>query len=104
MRTYAKEADAIHEAVGNAIRGQMLAYMSKKPGTAQFPREIADGIDQSLGSVAYHMRKLQSLGMVTMTRTRPVRGAVAHYYKLTARGKRTAEVATRLVNYIEEAQ
>lgn len=50
------------------------------------PSDGAAAADLSLGSYAYHMRALHSLGVITLRRTRRVRGAVEHVYELTRDG------------------
>jgi hypothetical protein len=38
---------------------------------------------QAVGHVGYHMRKLSEHGLLELDSTRPVRGAVEHFYLLT---------------------
>ncbi len=40
--------------------------------------------DQSLGSVAYHMRVLASAGVIELAEETKVRGAIEHHYALVA--------------------
>jgi DNA-binding transcriptional ArsR family regulator len=49
------------------------------------PSELARELDEELGVVNYHARKLESLGMVEIVRERPVRGSTEHFYKATTR-------------------
>ena len=54
--------------------------------------------DQSLGSVAYHIRVLASAGMIELADETRVRGAVEHYYALVA------DVAAEFVDPIARLQ
>lgn len=45
------------------------------------PVQLAQRLEQSLGSVAYHVRKLHSLGLIELVDTRPRRGATEHFYR-----------------------
>jgi DNA-binding MarR family transcriptional regulator len=47
------------------------------------PHRLAARLDQSLGNVAYHVRRLHSYGLVELARTEPRRGAVERFYVLT---------------------
>ncbi len=54
------------------------------------PAQLADLLDadtRPVGAVAYHVRRLLKDGLVELTRTRPVRGALEHHYRVTARGR-----------------
>lgn len=46
------------------------------------PVWLAKGLGGDIGNVSYHLRFLRKLGAVEMVRTRPVRGAVEHFYEL----------------------
>jgi len=48
------------------------------------PNELAGVLGAPLGNVAYHVRMLVGLGCVELTRTRPRRGALEHYYRAIA--------------------
>jgi DNA-binding transcriptional ArsR family regulator len=45
------------------------------------PTELADTLGISIGKVSYHVRTLFNLGVIELVETRPVRGAVEHFYK-----------------------
>jgi DNA-binding transcriptional ArsR family regulator len=44
----------------------------------------------SLGTVAYHMRRLRDAGLLNLVRTAQRRGALEHYYATTERARRLA--------------
>lgn len=52
------------------------------------PKDIANEIDQPLGTVAYHVRELQRFGVLRRAGRQQVRGATQHFYVLTAAGAR----------------
>ena len=49
------------------------------------PSELADELGEPLGNVSYHMRRLAELECIELVRTTPVRGALEHHYRATAR-------------------
>lgn len=49
---------------------------------AASPRELAERGEKPLGHVSYHVRHLRALGLIELTSTRPVRGALEHFYAL----------------------
>ena len=66
------------------IRDQVLEAMAtygRPISPAQLQRVLPD---QSLGSVAYHIRVLLSAGVIELADEKRVRGAVEHYYSLVA--------------------
>jgi DNA-binding transcriptional ArsR family regulator len=46
------------------------------------PTRLAEITDQSLGSVAYHVRTLRDAGVVALAEEARVRGAIEHFYEL----------------------
>lgn len=42
---------------------------------------------RSVPAVAYHVRRLLEAGLIELARTRPVRGALEHHYRITGRGR-----------------
>jgi DNA-binding transcriptional ArsR family regulator len=49
------------------------------------PQDIAHELRKDVGHVGYHVRKLHEMGHIELVREKPVRGAVAHYYKAVKR-------------------
>lgn len=45
------------------------------------PVQLAQRLEQPLGSVAYHVRRLDTLGLIELVHTRPRRGATEHFYR-----------------------
>jgi hypothetical protein len=66
------------------VRDQILEAMATYGSTispAQLHRALPN---QSLGSVAYHMRVLASAGVIELADEVRVRGAIEHYYAIVA--------------------
>jgi hypothetical protein len=64
------------------VRDQILEAMvtyERPISPVQLQRALPD---QSLGSVAYHMRVLASAGVIELADEQRVRGAIEHYYAL----------------------
>jgi DNA-binding MarR family transcriptional regulator len=78
-------------AVGHPIRLEVLDAIELAASPLS-PKQIADRTGHKLPNVAYHVRILVDDGLIRQTRTRPVRGAVEHFYTLTPRGRRALEL------------
>jgi hypothetical protein len=72
-----------------------MATYGRPVSPAQLQRVLPD---QSLGSVAYHVRVLASAGVIELADEGRVRGAVEHYYALVP------EVASEFVDPISRLQ
>jgi DNA-binding transcriptional ArsR family regulator len=70
------------KALSHPLRQRILERLNAA-GEAS-PNELAGVLGAPLGNVAYHVRMLVALGCVELTRTRPRRGALEHYYRATA--------------------
>jgi DNA-binding transcriptional ArsR family regulator len=80
------------------LRDQILEAMvtyGRPISPAQLQRVLSD---QSLGSVAYHMRVLASAGVIELADEMRVRGAIEHYYAVVA------DVAAEFVDPISRLQ
>ena len=83
------------KALGHPIRMKILAILDD--GTAT-PKDLAETLDLPLENVSYHVRALKELGFIKLERTRQVRGAVAHHYKLADRPQIDNRAPDRLAN------
>jgi DNA-binding transcriptional ArsR family regulator len=70
------------KALSHPLRQRILERLNA--GGEASPNELAGALGAPLGNVAYHVRMLVGLGCVELTRTRPRRGALEHYYRATA--------------------
>jgi DNA-binding transcriptional ArsR family regulator len=80
------------------VRDQVLEAMTTY-GRPISPTQVQRVLpDQSLGSVAYHMRVLATAGVIELADEKRVRGAIEHYYALVA------EVAAEFADPISRLQ
>ena len=70
------------KALGHPMRVRILALLQGRTAT---PRELAQWLDATLGTVSYHVRALSDLGLLELVRTTQVRGAIAHHYRARER-------------------
>jgi DNA-binding transcriptional ArsR family regulator len=70
------------KAMSHPLRVRILALLDERTAS---PVEIAGWLDATLGTVAYHIRRLERMGLIELTRTTRVRGAVEHHYRSKAR-------------------
>jgi DNA-binding transcriptional ArsR family regulator len=70
------------KAMSHPLRVRILALLDERTAS---PVELAGWLDASLGTVAYHVRTLQRIGLIELVRQTRVRGAVEHHYRAHAR-------------------
>jgi DNA-binding transcriptional ArsR family regulator len=70
------------KALSHPLRVRILALLQERTAS---PRELAEWLDATLGTVSYHVRALHDFGLIELVRTTQVRGAIAHHYKATLR-------------------
>jgi DNA-binding transcriptional ArsR family regulator len=70
------------KALGHPMRVRILALLQERTAS---PRELAQWLDATLGTVAYHVRALHDRGLLEPVRTTQVRGAIAHHYRARER-------------------
>jgi DNA-binding transcriptional ArsR family regulator len=70
------------KAVSHPLRVRILAMLDERKAS---PNQLAGWLGASLGTVAYHVRTLQQLGLIELVDETRVRGAVEHHYRATAR-------------------
>ena len=66
------------KALAHPLRIRILAMLADRNAS---PVQLAARLDATLGTVAYHVRTLHSLGLVELVDTRQRRGATEHYYR-----------------------
>ena len=81
------------KALAHPLRIRILAMLEE---TASSPVRLAAQLDATLGTVAYHVRTLESLGLVKLVSTRQRRGATEHYYQAREHPRFTDEAWERL--------
>ena len=70
------------KAMSHPLRVRILAMLDERTAS---PVELAGWLDASLGTVAYHVRTLERMGLVELVHETRVRGAVEHHYKSVER-------------------
>jgi len=70
------------KALSHPLRVRILALLQERTAS---PRELAQWLDATLGTVSYHVRALHDFGLIELVNTTQVRGAIAHHYRATVR-------------------
>lgn len=70
------------KALAHPLRVKLLAYLNDREWS---PNELSEELNEGLSQVSYHIKVLRDLEMIEMTKTKPVRGAVEHYYRAVER-------------------
>jgi DNA-binding transcriptional ArsR family regulator len=82
----AKQQQAIETRIAKAfahpLRFHILQLLNEREAS---PSALAQQLDEPLGNVSYHVKTLLEADAIELVRTRPVRGAVEHVYRATAR-------------------
>ena len=75
--------ERLAKAFSHRLRVQILQCLDEA-GEAS-PKALALALGEPVGNVSYHVRILRELDCVELVRTEPRRGALAHFYRATAR-------------------
>ena len=75
-------AERLIKALGHPMRMRILMRLSQR---TMSPNQLAQELEERLGSVSYHVRVLVDIGYLELVRTEPRRGAVEHFYRAQAR-------------------
>lgn len=70
------------KALSHPLRQQILYTLGE--GIAS-PNELSKRLGEPLGNVSYHVKILAECDAIELVKTAPVRGAVEHFYRATAR-------------------
>jgi DNA-binding transcriptional ArsR family regulator len=65
------------KALAHPLRIRILAMLAERRSS---PTQLARTLGLPVGKVAYHVRTLVKLGVIELVESRPVRGAVEHFY------------------------
>jgi DNA-binding transcriptional ArsR family regulator len=76
------------KAMSHPLRVRILAMLDERTAS---PNQLAGWLGASLGTVAYHVRTLEQLGLIELVDETRVRGAVEHHYRARERPNVTAE-------------
>jgi hypothetical protein len=81
-RTRPKFESTLGALLAHPTRVQAFCILAERTAS---PVEIAHEIRKNVSHVGYHVNKLVQIGHAELVDTRPVRGAVEHFYKATQR-------------------
>ncbi|HEX8121721.1 MAG TPA: winged helix-turn-helix domain-containing protein [Solirubrobacteraceae bacterium] len=88
------------KALAHPIRMKILHILDERTAT---PKELAAVLGLPLENVSYHVRTLKDFGFIKLEKTRQVRGAVEHHYKLAARPQIGNKLWSELPRVVQEA-
>src|SRR3954452_20013981 len=90
------EVPGASRALGHPTRLRILEALNgpEAMSPSQLIRRLGDSA--GLANVAYHTRELAALGLLTPAGSRPARGALEHFYRLSANGRELIELAGQL--------
>jgi predicted ArsR family transcriptional regulator len=83
------------KAMSHPARIAVLRTLARKGIVS--PSDAAGIARVSLGTCAYHMRTLMSLGLIQVQGTQPVRGALEHFYELTNDGQHVVRAIEEVI-------
>jgi DNA-binding transcriptional ArsR family regulator len=66
------------KAMSHPLRVRILAMLTERDAS---PIELSEWLGATLGTVSYHVRTLERLGVIKLVRRRQVRGAIQHFYR-----------------------
>lgn len=70
------------KAMGHPLRAAILSILAERTAS---PAEMARELDEELSNVSYHTKQLVEFEHAELVSTRPVRGALEHFYRGTER-------------------
>src|SRR5829696_1838616 len=70
------------KAMSHPLRVRILAMLDERTAS---PVELAGWLGATLGTVAYHVRTLERIGLIELVHETRVRGAVEHHYRAKER-------------------
>lgn len=68
--------------MNHPVRAAVLAILAERTSS---PAEMARELEEDLSNVSYHTKQLVELECAELVSTRPVRGALEHFYRATER-------------------
>lgn len=91
----ARRAAKFSRAMAHPLRVEILEAFGAR-GTHRSPSDLAEDLGEPLGNVSYHVTRLAKAGAIELDKTEPRRGAMEHFYRLTAAGARMSAVVRKL--------
>lgn len=81
-KTQHKAAENRIKAMSHPVRAAVLRILVERTAS---PAEMARELDEELSNVSYHTKQLVEFECAELVSTRPVRGALEHFYRATER-------------------
>ena len=88
------------KAMSHPLRIRILAILGERTAS---PNQLAGWLGATLGTTAYHVRVLDSLGLIELADETRRRGAVEHHYRATARPMVSAEAWSAVPGVAKQA-
>jgi DNA-binding transcriptional ArsR family regulator len=88
------------KALSHPLRVRILALLQERTAS---PRELAEWLDATLGTVSYHVRALHDFGLIELVKTSQVRGAIAHHYRAKVRPRVSDEAWASAAPIVKQA-
>jgi DNA-binding transcriptional ArsR family regulator len=88
------------KALTHPLRVRILALLQERTAS---PRELAQWLGASLGTVSYHVRTLHDFGLIELVDTTQVRGAIAHHYRAVERPAVSGEAWASAAPIVKQA-
>jgi DNA-binding transcriptional ArsR family regulator len=88
------------KALSHPLRVRILALLQERTAS---PRELAEWLDATLGTVSYHVRTLHDFGLIELVKTTQVRGAIAHHYRAKVRPRVSDEAWASAAPIVKQA-
>lgn len=85
------------------IRAGIVLALLDHDEKGRSPNELVAELGETLGTVAYHVRTLADAKAIRLKSTRPVRGAIEHFYVLTPAGQELSYAASMVVRALDRA-
>lgn len=77
-----RNTDDLFVAMAHPLRRRILRTMHEGEGEGELsPRELADGLEQPLSRLSYHVKVLSRCGALELVSTEQVRGSTQHFYR-----------------------
>lgn len=87
LMTSVVKASELLKAASHPLRIRILMQLEHAHGEAMTPRDVAKALDVQLENLSYHVRTLRDDKFIKLGRKKMVKGAIAHPYTLTDRGR-----------------
>jgi DNA-binding transcriptional ArsR family regulator len=101
MKPFNSVADAaLVKALAHPLRVQIIGTLEHRTAS---PSELAAELEQPLGNVSYHMRRLEKLGLIALEAETRRRGSIEHHYRLVSRPTISDEGWAQTPSIVKEA-